>query len=46
MSYANKLTVLTGNLSFDVTFVLDGDAKMYKDENVALARAVLDGLPK
>ncbi len=49
VSYANKLDVLIGNLSFDVTFVLDGDGsdtKMFRDENIALARAVIDGLPR
>jgi hypothetical protein len=49
VSYANKLDVLTGNLTFDVSFALDGngsDAKMYRDEAVGLARAVLDGLPQ
>jgi len=49
VSYANKLDVLTGNLSFDISFAFDndgGDAQMYQDEAVALARAVLDGLPR
>lgn len=48
VSYANKLDVLIGNLTFDVSFAFDedpGEAKMYRDENVALARAVLEGLP-
>lgn len=49
VSYANKLDVLTGNLTFDITFALDdepGEAKMYRNEAIALARAVLDGLPR
>ncbi|MCA9660596.1 MAG: hypothetical protein KC486_19805 [Myxococcales bacterium] len=48
VSYANKLDVLVGNMSFGVTFSLNDEpdaAKMYKDENVALARAVVDALP-
>lgn len=48
VSYANKLDVLVGNMSFGVTFARNdalGEAKMYKDENIALARAVVDALP-
>ena len=42
VSYANKLDVLTGNLTVDVSFSIDGN----RDECIAVARAVLDGLPK
>lgn len=49
VSYANKLDVLSGNLTFDISFARDeegGEAKMYRNEAIALARAVLDGLPR
>ena len=41
VSYANTLNVLTGNLKFTVSFSRDGEPKLYRDENVALAEAVL-----
>ena len=49
VSYANKIDVLTGNLGFDISYSLDtngGEAKILRDECIAVARAVLDGLPK
>jgi hypothetical protein len=45
VSYANSLHVLTGNLKFTVSFSLDGEPKMYRDETVALAEATLKSLP-
>ncbi len=47
VSHANKLDVLIGNLSFTVSYSLDRGpegSSISKDENVALARAVLAGL--
>lgn len=44
VSYPNTLNILTGNLKFTVSFNLDGEAKLYRDENVALAEAVLEKL--
>jgi len=45
VSYANALNVLTGNLKFTVSFSRDGEPKLYRDESVALAEAVLEKLP-
>ena len=48
VSYANNLDVLVENLTFDVSFTRADDAatgRLYREENVALARAVLEGLP-
>lgn len=48
VSYANKLDTVIGNLTFDVTFTLDGDptdGQMYKEQNIALVRAVIQALP-
>jgi hypothetical protein len=44
VSYANLLNVLTGNLKFTVSFSRDGEPKLYRDESVALAEAVLEKL--
>lgn len=44
VSYANSLHVLTGNLKFTVSFNLEGEPKMYRDEAVALAEAILKSL--
>lgn len=45
VSYANSLNVLVGNLKFTVSFSLDEENKHYRDENIALARAVIENLP-
>ena len=45
VSYANTLHVLTGNLKFTVSFNLEGEPEMYRDEAVALAEAILKSLP-
>jgi hypothetical protein len=48
VSYANKIDVVTGNLSFDLSFAYDAadrQGTMQKDEAIALAKAVLAGLP-
>jgi hypothetical protein len=45
VSYANGLDVRIGNMSFGVSFDRDGEPKMYKDENIALAREVIAKLP-
>lgn len=44
VSYANALNVLTGNLKFTVSFSHDGEPKLYRDESIALAAAVLEKL--
>lgn len=44
VSYSNSLNVLISNLKFTVSFSLDGEPKLYRDENIALAKAVLDAL--
>ena len=47
VSYANKLDVLIGNLSFSVSYSLDApdhQGKMHKEEVIALAKLVLAGL--
>ncbi len=44
VSYANALNVLTGNLKFTVSFSHDGEPKLYRDESIALAEAVLEKL--
>lgn len=44
VSYANALNVLTGNLKFTVSFSRDGEPKLYREESVALAEAVLKKL--
>jgi hypothetical protein len=44
VSYANALNVLTGNLKFTVSFSRDGEPKLYRDESIALAEAVLEKL--
>jgi hypothetical protein len=44
VSYANSLNVLVSNLKFTVSFNRDGEPKLYRDENVALAEAVLQKL--
>lgn len=43
--YANSLNVLVRNLKFTVSFNREGEPKLYRDENVALAEAVLKKLP-
>ncbi len=45
VSYANALNVLVRNLKFTVSFNLKGEPRLYRDENVALAEAVLKNLP-
>lgn len=47
VSYANKMDVLTGNLSFSISYSLnaaDHQGTMHKEEAVALSKLVLDGL--
>ncbi len=44
VSYANSLNVLVSNLKFTVSFNRDGEPKLYRDENMALAEAVLKKL--
>ncbi len=49
ISYANKIDVVTGNLSFGVTFSLNsefGKDEMFKEQVVALGKAVFNGLGK
>jgi len=45
VSYSNSLNVLVRNLKFTVSFNREGEPKLYRDENVALAEAVLKKLP-
>jgi hypothetical protein len=46
VSYANNLSVLVGNLHYTVGFALDGEPQMYPEQCEALARIVLDLLPR
>lgn len=46
VAYANSLNVLAGNLKFKVSFNRDGEPRLYRDESVALAAAVIDKLPR
>jgi len=44
VSYANSLNVLVGNLKFTVGYNLEGEPQLYRDENAALAKAVIEKL--
>ena len=44
VSYANSMNVLVGNMKFTVTFNRDEEVRLYRDENIDLARAVLERL--
>ncbi len=44
VSYPNKLHVLVRNLQFSVSFDRKGEPTIYRDENIALAKAVLEKL--